>query len=60
MDLNCSAGNSSIRLLALMYLSIHGGNIFGAGPPLQTLAVNKCPTLNAILFGTETVPKAGS
>ena len=60
MDLDCSGGNSCIRLLALMYLSIHRENIFGAGPPLQALAVNKCPTLNAVPSATETVQKAGS
>ena len=43
-----------------MYRSIQEGEIFGAGPPLQTLAANKCPMLNAVPSVTETVPKAGS
>ena len=60
-DSNMDPNNSCIRLLApsVMHLSIQEGKIFGEGPPLQTLAPNKWPTLNAILFATETVPKAG-
>ena len=60
MNPDSSADNSCIRLLAppVMYLSIQEAKIFGEGPPLQTLAANKCPTLNAVLSATETVPEA--
>ena len=62
MESDSSAGNSCIRLLtpSVMYLSIQEGKIFGEGPPLQTLAANKCPTLNPVPSATETAPKAGS
>ena len=62
MDPDSSAGNPCIRQLApsVMYVSIHEGKIFGEGPPLQTLAANKYPTLNAVPSATETVPRAGS
>ena len=61
MDPATSAGNSCIRPLAppVMYLSIEEGKIFGEGSPLQALAANKCPTLNAVPSATETVPKTG-
>ena len=43
-----------------MYLSVQEGKIIGEGPPVQTLAANKSPMLNAVPSATETVPKAGS
>ena len=62
MDPDSSAGNCCIRLSAppVMYLSIQEEKMFGEGPPLQTLAANKCPTLNAVPSATETLPKASS
>ena len=62
MDPNSSAGNSCIKLLAppVMYLTIQEGRMLEAGSPLQTLAANNCPALNAVQSATETVPKAGS
>ena len=43
-----------------MYLSIQEGKIFGERLSLQTLAANKCPTLNVVPSATETVAKADS
>ena len=62
MDLDSSAGNFCIRLSAppVMYLSIQEEKMLGEGPQLQTLAANKCPTLNAVPSATETLPKASS
>ena len=62
MNPNSSAGNSYITLLAppVIYLSIQKGQIFGKEPPLQILAADKCPMLNAVLSAVDTVLKDGS